>query len=455
MPPSKKVLILLLFLVLQSGAGIIGAAVALDSKYTDVIQQGVTVKGIQLGGLSRAEALLKLQNALPPLPDQNLTISNEERISFINLHELDGSYDYLSSVNEALSYGKTGGALNRLISVLRLKAAPVDLKVSINFSEGKLSEKIKSIQTEWDTPPGDAEIKLVNGSAAIIPEKKGYRLDFEKTLERARQALARGDLAIAAAGQVLEPAVTAADLEEIRILLSEYVTFYDPGDQNRAHNIAVASAAINATLLKPGEIFSLNQKLGPRLAETGYLKAPVYIGGRLAQDIGGGVCQVATTLYNAVLLADLAVVERHPHPKPVAYVPIGLDATIAGDYYDLKFMNNLSSPVYLSSTAEGGKLTVRIFGAVKKEGCSVRITSESTAIDPDIVTYHDDTLPEGETRIKHLGKAGYKAWVYRELIVDNQVVSKTLISSDYYESEDRVIVTGKKAKENPPGDEDK
>lgn len=188
--------------------------------------------------------------------------------------------------------------------------------------------------------------------------------------------------------------------------------------------------------------------MGPRLAETGYLLAPAFIDNRLAQDIGGGVCQVATTLYNAALLADLTILERYPHPSPVTYVPIGRDATIAGDYLDLKFINKLDTAIYISSMVEYGKLTIRIFGAGNIDEHSVGITSDYSVISPNVVTYEDNTLLEGETRIKNYGKAGYKAWVYRESIIADKVESRTQISSDYYPSEDKVIVVGSKPKEN-------
>lgn len=458
MPLFKQILILTLFLTLQSGVGIIGTALVLNNKYAETIPQGITVEGIPVGGLNIAEAIPKLEHALPTPFENVLVIRNEEKSCTINMSDIDGSYDYLSTAGEAFAYGKKGDLPNKLLSTLRLRAVPVDLKVKISYSQEKLAEKIETIQKAWDTPPEDAAIKLLNGEAIIVAEKKGYRLDFEKTMEQACRSLAEGSLHVEAAGRFLEPEINSALLAETRTLLSEYITYFDESASNRAHNITLASAAINGTLLKPGEVFSLNRQMGPRLVETGYLKAPVFINNRLAQDIGGGVCQVATTLYNAALLADLTIVERYPHPSPVNYVPAGRDATIASDYLDLKFSNNLANNIYISSTTESGKLSIRIFGAGKEAGQSVRISSESTAISPNVVTYPDNTIPEGEIKIKSPGKTGCRAWVYRELVVNNRVESRTLISSDYYAPEDKVVLIGTKPVEKdkvPPGMENK
>jgi len=448
MPLLKKSLLLSLVLLFQSGASVMGAAAILDNRYSEVIQQGITIKGVQVGGLNLAEATTKLESTIPRSSESTFVISNKEASCSFNLSDIDGSYDYLSTAGEALAYGRKSNALDQLISALRLRAKPVDMEVKITFSEEKLADRLKSIQKTWETLPKDAEIKLLNEKTVIVPEKKGYHLDFEKTMDRVRLALAEGSLSVDAAGRILEPKVTSGVLEEIHALQSEYVTYFDNSAWNRSHNISLASAAINGTLLKPGETFSLNRCLGPRLAERGYLLAPVFIDNQLAQDIGGGVCQVATTLYNAALLADLTILERYPHPSPVTYVPIGRDATIAGDYLDLKFINNLDMTIYISSTVESGKLLTRIFGPGTKDGHSVRITSDYSEISPKVVTYEDNTLPEGETKIKDYGKAGYKAWVYRESIIDNHVESRTQISSDNYPSEDKVVIVGSKPKAN-------
>lgn len=447
MPLFKKAVYLSLILLLQSGAGIFGTAVVLDTRYAGAIQQGVTVKGIPVGGLSPVEAARKLESALPAPVEHTLELKDAGKSYLINLSDIDGRYDYLSMAEEAMAYGKKGKDVNQLMSILRLRAAPADLAIKIAFSEEKLAERIKSLQGEWEAPPRDAEIRMSNEKVVIVAERTGYSLDFEKTLEQAHRALAGGNLHAPAAGRVLEPGIASAALEGINTLLAEYITTFDGSAMNRSHNIGLASAAVNGSLMKPGEIFSLNKRLGPRLAETGYLKAPVFINDRLALDIGGGVCQVASTLYNAALLSDLTVVERYSHPLPVSYVSPGRDATIAGDYLDLKFANNMDTPVYISSLVEADMLTVRIFGVEKNNGNSVRITSEKSVIEPQVVVIEDKTLPEGETRVINPGKTGYEARVYREVLVDGRVEYRTMISSDYYKPVDKIIHVSPKPKE--------
>ncbi len=449
MPLFKNAVLLSLLLFFLSVVSVLGAAVALVNKSDGLIPQGVSIKGIPVGGLSAAEAARKLENSLASPAENNLIIEGAGNNCFINLADIDAQYDCLTSANNALIHYNKEMYASQLINVLSLRARPVEKTLRISFSREKIEEKIKGIKDDWDKPAVDASVTLSGDEVVIIPETMGYQLDFEKTVEKTIEVLSEGNLQVAAVGQILKPGITSEVLAGIDSLLAEFSTTYDEGAVNRSHNIALASSTLNGCLVKQEEIFSLNKRLGPRLADTGYLLAPVFIGDHLDLDIGGGICQVATTLYNAVILADLPVLERAPHPLPVSYVALGRDATIAGDYLDLKFANNNDTPVYITSKAENGTLTIAIYGQKKENDRNVRITSEKSVIDPEVVINEDDSLPEGEIKEINSGKPGYEVNVYKEVLKNNEVISKTLISSYYMEPENRVILMGPL----PKGDE--
>lgn len=448
MPLFKKAVLLSLLLFSLSGVSILGAAVALVNKSDGLIPQGVSIKGIPVGGLSTAEAARKLENSLASPAENNLIIEGAGNNCFINLADIDAQYDCLTSVNNALIYYNKEMYANQLINILSLRARPVEQTLKISFSREKIEERIKGIKDDWDKPAVDATVTLSGDEVVIIPATMGYQLDFEKTVKKTIDVLSEGNLQVTAAGQILKPGITSDVLAGIDSLLAEFSTTFDEGAVNRSHNIALASSTLNGCLVKQEEIFSLNKRLGPRLADTGYLLAPVFIGDHLDLDIGGGICQVATTLYNAVILADLPVLERAPHPLPVSYVAPGRDATIAGDYLDLKFANNNDTPVYITSKAENGTLTIAIYGQKKENDSNVRITSEKSVIDPEVVINEDDSLPEGEIKEINSGKHGYEVKVYKEVLKNNEVISKTLISSYYLEPENRVILVGPLPKGN-------
>lgn len=441
----KNTVLLTSLLLVQSAVGILGAAVALDNKYNGVIQPGVNVAGIEVGGLSTVEAAEKLEHSLPSLNESILEIQDEDKSLSIKLSDIDAKYDYQSTALSAFKCGRNDKDAIQLTSLLKLRAGPVDVPAKLVFSEDKLAAIIQTLKTNWDIPPKNANLSLSNERVEITDERAGYRLDFDKTLEQVRLALSGGKLQVQAASQLLEPDVKAADLSTIDALLAEYATIFDENDSNRCHNIALASAAINGSLINPGETFSLNQRLGPRVAEKGYLMAPVFIQSQLALDYGGGICQVASTLYNAALLADLDIVERYAHPFPVNYVSPGRDATIAGDYLDLKFLNNTGAPIYISSVIKEGTLIISIFGAKVTEQREVRITTDKTVIQPKVVQKQDPNLQEGETKVLEPGQPGYTVKVYREIAVGGEIKTRTLISDDYFAPSDTIILVGPKS----------
>jgi vancomycin resistance protein YoaR len=440
----KNTLFFASLLLVQSAAGILGTAVALEHKYNGIIQQGVNVAGIQVGGLSTAQAAEKLERSLPPPDESTFEVRDGAKSFSFKLSDIDARYDCRSMAATAFKYGINDQYVMQLTSLLKRRAAPADVPAKIIFSEDKLATIIQTLKTNWDSPPKNASLNVSNKRMEIAEGKAGYRLDSDETFKQVRLAMSEGRLQARAAGQLLEPDVKIADLSIIDALLAEYVTVFDENDRNRSHNIALASAAINGALVKPGEIFSLNRRLGPRVAENGYLKAPIFIQSQLALDFGGGICQVATTLYNAALLANLGIVERYSHPLPVNYVSPGRDATIAGDYLDLKFLNNTGAPVYIFSNIESGTLTVGILGAKTVEPGEVRITVDQSVIQPQVVLQYDPSLPTGETRVRNQGKTGYTVRVYREIVVDGVVKTRTLISSDYFGPSDTVLLVGPK-----------
>ncbi|KUK81163.1 MAG: putative vancomycin resistance protein, partial [Pelotomaculum thermopropionicum] len=382
----KKTVLLSLFLLVQSAICIFGAAAFWETGYSGVIRHGVTVNGTPVGGLTPAQAARKLENTLPAPAEIKLQFTDTVigKSHTVVLSEINGKYDIPAAAEELIRYCQEGLDFSQLISVLRLIAAPPELALKIAYDDEKLRNTIALIGETWKTQPRNATVKIANQKVLLIPETNGYRLDCEKTREKARLALARGVFNIAASGQILKPEITVTDLQGINTLLAEFTTTYDGSTENRAHNIALAGAALNGSVLKPGEVFSLNRQLGPRLADTGYLKAPVITNNRLALDFGGGICQVATTLYNAVLLADLEVIERFPHSQPVNYVPPGRDATISGDHLDLKFANNTAAPVYIAGRADAATFTVSIFGGDKNHRRTIRIESEKQLIKPEV-----------------------------------------------------------------------
>lgn len=225
--------------------------------------------------------------------------------------------------------------------------------------------------------------------------------------------------------------------------LSKYTTRYDESNINRTNNIKIATEKINGTIIMPGEIFSYNNIVGARTIKAGYKEAAVYINGKVVDGIGGGICQVSSTLYNAILNANLEPVSRRNHYFMTSYVPASQDATVSYGTIDFKFKNTRKYPIKVECTAKNGISQVRILGLKEETEYEVVIKSEITEVIPYTTKYIDtDTLDKGRENIVQKGLNGYKSEAYRVLKLNGKVVSKTLLSKDSYNPMERVVERG-------------
>lgn len=218
---------------------------------------------------------------------------------------------------------------------------------------------MEDIEKEVSQKPINASI---DDQGQIIPGKPGKKLDRDKFKQRLFTYFYDGGPAeLEVPIRPAYPKVDGELLESIQSQqIGEYITFFNQNNKNRSHNIALASEAINNHVVFPGEIFSFNNVVGKRTEEKGYLPAPVIVRGELAEDIGGGICQVSSTLYNAVDSAGIEIMQRYSHSKQVPYVPPGRDATVSWYGPDFTFKNNYQQPILIRSKATHGKMVIHI-----------------------------------------------------------------------------------------------
>lgn len=232
--------------------------------------------------------------------------------------------------------------------------------------------------------------------------------------------------------------------------LSNFTTKYSKWEKDRSDNVALAASKINGVVLGPEDVFSYNAVVGKRTAEEGFKKAHVYAGGKIVDGLGGGICQVSTTLYNAVLFADLTVVERRNHNMLVGYVPPGRDATVSYGSIDFKFKNNYKNPIKIISAANEGILNIRILGIKEKPGKKVELETEilkSYYLPEKIIK--DPNKPVGYSKVEQKGIRACQANTYKIIKQDGKVVSKTLVSTNKYNPLQKIIIKGTKEATKP------
>ena len=232
----------------------------------------------------------------------------------------------------------------------------------------------------------------------------------------------------------------------------EFKTTYDQSYTARVTNLQVAAKNVNGTILYPGDEFSYNKVVGERTAARGFKKAHIFSGGKVVDGLGGGICQVSSTIYNAVLLANLEITSRTAHMMHTGYVKPSLDATVVYGSIDFKFKNNRETPIKIESTVKNGNVVVKVYGIKTEKDPKVELESVIIKTIPyTTVTNYDNTMLEGTSKVTQSPMNGYVSEAYK-ILKDAQgnLISRTLISKDTYKETSKIVVVGTKKVEKPP-----
>ena len=278
---------------------------------------------------------------------------------------------------------------------------------------------------------------------AVYPSSTG--LDLSVSLDEAKAMLTEQKEEYVIPLKVVYPKVTTNDLgsEAFPDLLATYSTTFSTKNTNRSTNIRLATQKINGVVLMPGETFSYNQVVGKRTTANGFKVAAVYSNGEVSEGVGGGICQVSSTLYNAVLFSNLEVTERRNHTFHTGYVPAGQDATVSWGAPDFKFKNNRNYPIRIVATVSGGKITTKIYGLKQADDYTVKISSSIVGSIPYKTTYKtDSSLGAGNTKVIQKGSNGLKSVTYKILYQNGKEVSREVISRDTYQPHNQIIARG-------------
>lgn len=424
-------------------------------KSGDTIASHVRFLGTDLEGLTKDECYAVVYELYQEQLNRNLHLTANDLAwdhTAASFGLTDNSDIVVASAHQV---GRTGNIIQRykdrihqLYYVKNLK--PADLYV---YNEETKKAVLSQLSEDVGSTAQDARFQINGTKVTIVPSQTGTALNKEKTWTAIEEAIHNPEISEVALiiEENMDPEITTAELEAMNIntMLSSFSTNYNAGQAARSHNMALASSSLDMVIVKPGETFSFNDTVGQRTAARGYKQAIIIENGSFTPGMGGGVCQVSTTLYGAIIRTDLTVVERNPHSIPIAYVRAGQDAMVAWGSSDLKFRNDFDSPVLIHTLCGGGSITMMIFGSdtLKKE---VEIVSEIIRYLPfSTETKVDKSLAPGKTKVQASGNRGLECKVFRKLIEDGETVSTTQISHDTYRPEKRVVLQGPAAETIP------
>lgn len=241
------------------------------------------------------------------------------------------------------------------------------------------------------------------------------------------------------------PDITINDLgiDIFQDLIATYTTKYDVSNKDRTTNLQLASSKINGTIISPGDEFSYNATVGERTISAGYKEAKIYSNGEVVDGLGGGICQVSSTLYNSVVFANLDITERYNHQFVTSYVPAGRDATVVYGIKDFKFVNTRSYPIKIVMSVNSGIVTASIYGIKENTEYKIDFDVNTISVTPPSVQYKEDnSLPVGKEKVKQKGANGQTVQVYKLTKLNGTVISKTQLSLDTYSALAKIILIG-------------
>lgn len=453
---NKKAVLLIAGLVLCALLVIIGINVMFRmtiSKYDpDIIISGVTIGGTDVSGMNASQAEAAVKKTADEYASRKITLKlDEERMAETTLTELGMSVEDLESViRQALDYGKKG---NPLTCYKILKSAeknenkkdfPIEYGVSEESADEALEEKLSGILKQ----PTDAKLTQNGGETVVEEDVPGEKVDVKKTVSNINSFIAedreQGDNAVIVATAESEADITAGDLEGIKDVLGTFTTYYGESDDGRTMNVESGANHIGGTLVQPGEEVSADDLMAPYTEENGYAMAASYENNEVVESMGGGICQVSTTLYNALLLAELEITERYEHSMQVSYVEPSMDAAIADDVKDLKFRNNMETPVYIEAVLSGGNITFNIYGKeVRPEGRTIEYISETLeTVESDETRYVATEDPIGTVYTRDDGHTGLKAQLWKVVYEDGAEVSREAVNYSTYLASGKTVAVG-------------
>ncbi|MCR8844828.1 VanW family protein [Paenibacillus sp. SC116] len=298
----------------------------------------------------------------------------------------------------------------------------------------------------FGNPVSAERIITANDTIEYKADKPVYRLDrvqLEQTIQAALPAqwTITHPVIVAAPLQRYEAPVTLRSLqaEGIERKIMEFSTTFVQDDDGRTHNVKAAAHTINNMLLKPGDIFDYDRVIADTERQHGFKEAPVIFNGKLVPGVGGGICQVSSTLYNAALRSGLHIVERRNHSLPVKYLPLGLDATFSQGYINFKFKNTTAKHLLIRTTTEGDRLTIKLFGTMDTNIQYKMETKTIKIMKPDVKYVRNNQLTPGTQELLQPGKNGFQVETYRLKLVDGKEVSRERVSLDTYKPQPSLI----------------
>jgi len=416
----------------------------------ETILKGVSIDKLDVSGMTREEALAALESYEKNLGGQTIKLGIGDNVIEAKLSDLGVTFDNEDLVDEAIGVGHAGNIVKRYKDQKDLQHSGKTFPLSWQTNEDTVRTYVENNCTKYDKKAQNASLTRENGAFNFVAGTEGLELNVDSAVRTISDYLENSWTSdntevLNLETQVTEPEGSAEELANIKDLLGSFTTSFSTSGSNRCKNVSSGASHINGTVLYPGEEFSAYETVSPFTEANGYAMAGSYLNGEVVDSMGGGICQVSTTLYNAVLRAELNVTERSPHSMTVHYVDLSEDAAIAGTYKDFKFVNSTEYPIYIEGyTTSDKKITFNIYGKeTRDKNRTISFESQMVSETPATTILQEDAGQGiGYKAVSSKGSSGYVAELYKIVKVNGVETDRIKVNKSTYKGTNRVVTYG-------------
>ncbi len=416
----------------------------------DTIPKGVSIEHIDISGKTPEKAIEAVNDYVSGFTSKNITLSVDGNQVNVTAGELGYYWKNTDVIEKAAAFCTEGNVIQRYKERKKIEKEGVIYPLNMDINDEIMRNTINERCGVYNIPHVNASLKRTGSGFEISEESGGRMIDMETSVSELHHYLAEewtGEEASFTLKVVDdEPVATVEDCERVKDLLGTYSTKFSTSGSNysRNKNMENGMRLLDGITLCQGETMSVNAYLEPWTEDNGWYPGGTYVNGKVEDSLGGGICQVSSTLYNAALNSELEIVQRSNHSMNVGYVPLAMDAALAGTWKDLKIRNNTNTPVYIEAIYSTGRLTFNIYGEeTRPSNRRVEYVSETISTIPssEVVT-QDPNQPEGYRAVTETGHTGYKAKLWKRVYVDGVLTSEEVVNTSTYASSPTYVIEG-------------
>ena len=412
---------------------------------TDTISKNVYIGGVNVSGMTEEQATKAVEEKLGKGTGGNYTVKIGDETTTATAEDFGMEWTNREVVHEAMEVAKGGNLIKQYKDKKDLQVEPKNFEVAYAPNKQAVKTYVEKLAEEYNRDAEEGDITFANGYPEVTGGETGIAVNVDQSVSSIMKALEGDGTELTVVAEVQKPSVTKEELSQVKDVLGTATTYYG-SSYERNTNVEVGASKINGTLIMPGETFSVTAAVTPFNADNGYYPAPSYESGQVVDTYGGGICQVSTTLYNAVLKAELQVDERHNHTMLVSYVDPSKDAAIAEGLMDFVFTNNTDAPIYIYGVGYQGTLNFTIYGHETRDP-NRSISFRSETLSQTDASTNVKLVAKSDQNIGYLNQTqsahqGLEAVLWKDIVNADGTTDTVQVNSSSYQASPAIYEVG-------------